>query len=90
MKKNILLLICIFSAFFCACGQAKQKEHSKRFTGSFLQDSCTFVNEGRNAYFILEPGYQLILEGLDGKEKVRLVITVLNETKKIGNVETIT
>ena len=30
----------------------------------------------------------MILEGHEGKDSVRLVITVLNETKKIGNVET--
>ncbi len=40
---------------------------------------------GRNPYFILEPGYQLVLEG-DGGE--RLVITVLDETQSIDGVET--
>jgi hypothetical protein len=29
-----------------------------------------------------------VLEGMDGKDKGHLAITVLNETKKIGNVET--
>ena len=52
------------------------------------QDSCHFVTSGRNQYFILEPGFQLVLEGKEGKDKGRLVITVLNETKKIGNTET--
>jgi hypothetical protein len=39
---------------------------------------------GRNPYFILEPGYQLVLEG--GRE--RLIITVLDETKTVDGVET--
>lgn len=39
---------------------------------------------GRNPYFILETGYQLVLEG--GKE--RLTITVLDETKTVDGVET--
>ncbi len=39
---------------------------------------------GRNPFFILEPGYVLILE--KGDEK--MVITVLDETKMIGDVET--
>ena len=39
---------------------------------------------GRSAYFILEPGYVLTLEG--GGE--RLIITVLDETKTIAGVET--
>ncbi|HMK27787.1 MAG TPA: hypothetical protein VK483_17270 [Chitinophagaceae bacterium] len=68
-----------------ACGQAKEE---KKFTESLMQDSCQFSVTGRNAYFILEPGYQLILEGREDNKSVRLVITVLNETKKIGNVET--
>ena len=69
---------------FTACAQTKDKP----FTESLMQDSCTFATTGRNSFFILEPGYQLTLEGMEGKDSVRLVITVLNETKKIGNVET--
>lgn len=38
------------------------------------------TTSGRNPFFILEPGYQLILEG--GGERV--IITVLNETVTIG------
>lgn len=54
----------------------------------FLPDSCEFITTGRNQYFILEPGYQLILEGEDDHEKLQLIITVLNETRKVGNIET--
>ena len=39
---------------------------------------------GRNAYFILEPGYSLVLEG--GGEQ--LTVTVLNETRMVDGVET--
>ena len=39
---------------------------------------------GRNQYFILEPGFQIVLEG--GKEKV--AITVLDETITLDGVET--
>jgi hypothetical protein len=42
------------------------------------------ASTGRNPYFILEPGYQLVLEG--GGEQV--TITVLNETKIVDGVET--
>lgn len=69
-----------------ACSQTKEKDG--QFTQSFMQDSCTFLTTGRNSYFILEPGYRLILEGMDNKDSIRLVITVLNETKQIGNTET--
>ncbi len=67
-----------------ACAQTKDRQ----FTESLMQDNCSFLSTGRNQFFILEPGYQLILEGHEGKNSVRLVITVLNETKKMGNVET--
>lgn len=75
----VLLLVQI-----TACAQPKEKP----FTEMLMQDSCTFLTTGQNNFFILEPGYQLILEGKEGKDSVRLVITVLKETKKIGNVET--
>ncbi len=58
------------------------------FTDSFRLDECTFKTRGSNPYFILEPGYKLILEGEDGKEFVRLEITVLNETEMVNGVRT--
>ena len=64
-----------------------QKERSD-YTSDLQQDSCKFSSTGKNLYFILEVGYQLILEGKDGKDSSRLVITVLNETKIVGGVET--
>jgi len=59
-------------------------EQTKKWTESFGQENCTFSSVGRNRFFSLEPGYQLILES--SSEKV--VITVLEQTKKIGNVKT--
>ncbi len=80
MKKLPLVLIFLLAAATGAPAQTKDKQ----FTENLMSDKCAFENTGRNRYFILEPGYQLTLEGKGGK----LVITVLNETKKIGNVET--
>jgi hypothetical protein len=45
---------------------------------------CNLLATGRNEYFILEPGYQLVLEGGDTK----LQITVLDETKLVDGVTT--
>ncbi|MHC4558049.1 MAG: PepSY domain-containing protein [Planctomycetota bacterium] len=59
-------------------------EQDKKWTEYFGQEDCTFSSTGRNRFFILEPAHQLVLESR--QEKV--VITVLNETKKIGNVVT--
>ena len=59
-------------------------EQDKKWTKSFDQENRTFSSVGKNRFFILEPGHQLVLESR--REKV--VITVLDETKKIGAVKT--
>ncbi|MEJ7638178.1 MAG: PepSY-like domain-containing protein, partial [Singulisphaera sp.] len=54
------------------------------WTADFASEKADLVSTGRNPYFVLEPGYQLVFEG--GKD--RLTITVLDETKTIDGVET--
>lgn len=61
---------------------------SKMWTEKFDLSNCVWASIGRNDFFILEPGYQQVLEGQEENEPIRLVITVLNETKRIGNIET--
>lgn len=86
--KQFALLTIIAMLVSMSFAQRKEKSDSKTFTKKFQLNSCSFMTTGRNLYFILEPGYQLILEGFDGKDSSRLVITVLHETKIIGNVKT--
>jgi hypothetical protein len=64
--------------------RAAAAEQDKKWTESFGQENCTFSSVGKNRFFILEPGHQLVLQSRTEK----VVITVLNETKKIGDVET--
>jgi uncharacterized membrane protein YkoI len=59
-------------------------EQGKKWTEHFGQENCTFSSLGRNRFFILEPGHQLVLESRTEK----VVITVLDQTKKIGRVQT--
>ena len=59
-------------------------EQEKKWTDSFKIENCTFSSVGRNRFFILEPGHQLVLESRTEK----VVITVLDETKNIGDVIT--
>ncbi len=54
------------------------------WTSHFLMEGDELVSVGRNPYFILEPGYQMVLEG----GGTQLIITVLNETKMVDGVET--
>ena len=84
---KIILVLNIMIISFCSFAQQKPKVE-KIFTESLMQSNCTFVATGRNTYFILEPNFQLVLDGMDGKDSVHLIITVLNETRQIGNVET--
>jgi len=36
-----------------------------------------FASAGENGYFVLEPGYQVILEGGEDGEKMQLTMSVL-------------
>lgn len=58
------------------------------YTDTFMIEDCQFSSQGRNPYFVLEPGHQLVLEGEDKGVQVRLTITVLGETQMVGDVET--
>ncbi len=53
------------------------------FTSSFRLQDCRFETTGRNPYFILQPGRQLVLEGEDEDATVTVFITVLWETRDI-------
>jgi hypothetical protein len=46
--------------------------------------TCKLATSGRNDYFVLEPGHQLVLEN----DSTKLQITVLDETKVINGVST--
>jgi hypothetical protein len=59
-------------------------EQGRKWTESFGRENCTFSTVGRNRFFSLIPGDRLVLES--SEEKV--VITVLDETRKIGSVKT--
>ncbi len=72
-----------------AGGNGGTNKQQVGFTDEFFIEDCTFRETGRNPYFILEPGYQLVLAGeeKDGTE-VELVITVLEDTKEVDDVVT--
>ncbi len=55
---------------------------------SFDVDPIDLVTVGESPYFILKPGFRLTLEGKEGGSVVQLVITVLNETKTLGGIDT--
>ncbi|MGH8582218.1 MAG: TapB family protein [Gammaproteobacteria bacterium] len=63
---------------------AKDKEANSTWQEEFGISKCNLLAAGRNQYFVLEPGFQLVLQGGDTK----LQITVLNETKMVDGVVT--
>jgi hypothetical protein len=58
------------------------------YTESFMLKECDFSSTGNTPYFVLKPGYRLILGGQEGSKKVRLTITVLDDTEMIDSIET--
>jgi hypothetical protein len=54
------------------------------YQDEFDLSKCKLQSSGRNDYFILEPGFQLLLQGGD----TRLQITVLDETRMVAGVTT--
>ena len=77
--QTILTAVAILT-FSTAWGQSKKSEWQDEFAIS----SCNLATTGRNPYFVLEPGFQLVLEGGGTK----LQITVLGETRTIDGVST--
>jgi hypothetical protein len=59
----------------------------EKFTGTFAVDKTELASVGTNRFFVLAPGFQLVLEGKEGGEPIGLTITVLNETKVVDGVE---
>jgi hypothetical protein len=54
--------------------------NNDEFTTDFRLEDCKFKDKGENPYFILKPGYQLVLES----ENEKSVETVLRDKKKIN------
>jgi hypothetical protein len=60
-----------------------EDEGGDEFTSDFAAEKPDLTSTGRNPYFSLEPGYQLVLE----RGKTRLTITVLGQTRVVDGVE---
>jgi hypothetical protein len=88
-RRNLVVLVIL--ALGCACGWTATTRPGKAeqaFTESFDPDKAELASVGANRYFVLTPGYTLVLEGQEQGKKVVLTITVLDQTKKVDGVET--
>jgi hypothetical protein len=90
MRAGLYLLLTAALLFGLTTHQqyASTNQDSKTWTERFDVSGCVWSSTGRNDFFVLEPGYQQILEGKEDNESTRLEITVLNETRAIGSIET--
>ncbi len=62
------------------------KAGQNNYTDTFATEE--YSTTGENPYVVLQPGYQLVLDGKEGKTDVHLEITVLDETEEVDGVET--
>jgi len=85
MKVNFKIVEIVL---FCLISVSVYSADKKIWGDNFSEEPQNFSSSGSNAYFILDPGFQLVLEGKEDNEIVLLIITVLDETKMIGNIET--
>lgn len=84
-------MVIFLAAAVCASAHSDEEAQnpaaskpSDVWTQEFGLEKRTLVTTGENRYFVLKPGFQLVL----GKGDEKVLITVLNETKKIGEVTT--
>jgi hypothetical protein len=90
---NLGLAIALLAAMLAA-GCAPPAPADSTSVPSSWQDefglsSCTLVTTGRARFFILEPGFRLLLTGktIQGSEE-ELAVTVLDETRVVDGIET--
>ena len=81
-KKWFVLSFALLGAGSSALAQGTQQ--AAEWQEDFATAACTMQTTGRNPYLVLEPGFQLLLEG----GGTRLQITVLEQTKTVGGVVT--
>jgi len=87
--KKSIIAICSFVFLAINSSTSLQgQENVNTWTETFQVDKESFISSGSHPYFNLTPGYQLKLEGQEGSKQVTLIITVLEETKQVDNVET--
>src|SRR6058998_638605 len=87
MHKIVWLSILLAASLLAYSGPetpAVEQAADASWTAEFPVEKGELSASGRNPYFILEPGYQLVLE--EGKE--RLTVTVLDETRTVEGLET--
>jgi len=75
-------------------GDEEEGEADERpFTADFNNGDCLWANryyefEQGHPYFVIEPGWQIVMEGVEDDEFIRVEITVLDEIEIVDGVAT--
>jgi hypothetical protein len=77
-------LLAAAAIFFCSAAEAQNRGRAASWQQEFGIKECNLLTTGRSQYFVMEPGFQLVLEGGD----MKLDITVLEDTKLVDGVTT--
>jgi hypothetical protein len=74
----------VVGALASACGgQSSEKAFADpTWQKEFGISKCSLSSTGRSRYFVLQPGFRIVLEGGDG----RLAVTVLDVTRLFSSV----
>lgn len=72
-------------AVFLAPWAVGAADRGSTWQEEFGISKCNLLTKGRNPYFILEPGFELVL---NGQKDIKIQITVLDETKTVDGVVT--
>ncbi len=79
-----LAVFIVFTWLELSSGIVMAQDEEPQFTTEFRLEDCKFKTRGVNTYFILKPGYKLVLEGEEDGETLRVEITVLSRTENIS------
>ena len=77
----VIVGLCVLAA----CARSTAQSAAAPWAMEFDADPAHMASVGRNAYFILEPGYYIVLRDRAGNQ---VTATVLDETKVVAGVET--
>ena len=81
---GLLTLTSGCAAFDASSAKSAAARADEGFRSDFQVDKADLADSGENPYFLLKPGYRLILQ--DGKDT--LTVTVLSDTKVVDGVRT--
>jgi hypothetical protein len=71
-----------------AASQPSAQRPADAWQRTFDVGAADLATVGESPYFILKPGSQVTLEGRESGKTVRLVVTVLDDTRVVGGFET--